>query len=143
MSNTIKVQNILSQCYKDFTENSSIYNEVYKFYKDKALSIDDINLILMDIELKVSNQTKLIDNFAKISITLSIPAYTYFTNIILKNKVFAHINIYGIIAFVIVAILLYFSCLKPAIREVQNSHQEKLIYLITIKALNDLKNEIQ
>ncbi|MCG4722830.1 hypothetical protein, partial [Alistipes putredinis] len=76
MSNTIKVQNILSQCYKDFTENSSIYNEVYKFYKDKALSIDDINLILMDIELKVSNQTKLIDNLAKISITLSIPAYT-------------------------------------------------------------------
>ncbi|MCR1876425.1 hypothetical protein NSA45_11145 [Paraclostridium bifermentans] len=143
MSNTIKVQNILSQCYKDFTENSSIYNEVYKFYKDKALSIDDINLILMDIELKVSNQTKLIDNLAKISITLSIPAYTYFTNIILKNKVFAHINIYGIIAFVIVAILLYFSCLKPAIREVQNSHHEKLIYLITIKALNDLKNEIQ
>lgn len=143
MSNPIKVQNILSQCYKDFTENSSIYNEVYKFYKDKALSIDDINLILMDIELKVSNQTKLIDNLAKISITLSIPAYTYFTNIILKNKVFAHINIYGIIAFVIVAILLYFSCLKPSIREVQNSHQEKLIYLITIKALNDLKNEIQ
>lgn len=137
MSNTIEVQNILNQSYTDFDENSSIYNEIYQFYKNKALSIDDIDLLLLDMEFKASTQINLIDILYKIFIALSVPAVTY-----LAVKVY-NINIIKFIALIIISILAYFFVMKPVSKQIQIDNQERLIYLLTIKALNDLKNEIQ
>lgn len=137
MSNTIKVQDILNESYKDFTENSYIYNEIYKFYKEKELSVEDIELLIMDMELKAAKQTNLIDSLNKIYIALSVPTFTYLTVKI------SNIDISKLIALIAVLILVYFCFMKPASKQIQINHQEKLIYLLTIKALNDIRSEIQ
>ncbi|WGX76525.1 hypothetical protein [Paraclostridium dentum] len=137
MSNTIKVKDILNESYKDFTENSYIYNEIYKFYKEKELSIEDIELLIMDMELKAAKQTNLIDSLNKIYIALSVPTFTYFTVKI------SNIDTIKLIALIVVLILVYFCFMKPASKQIQINHQEKFIYLLTIKALNDIRIEIQ
>ncbi len=150
MDNYIKLESILNDVDEDFAKNLTLYNDIYKFYNNKDLQIEEIDLLIITIEDKLSNKKVFIDTMNKFTYSIILGfSSTIITNIFIKYinaDQIPNLNIGSfIVSFIgifIGLIYLYFILLKPLLKNNQEDNSEKLVYTITLKILNDLRNNL-
>lgn len=135
--NITKLNSLLSSSIKDLDKNTLIYETTYEFYKNKNLLTNEIDLLIIDIENKLTNKKTYIKSSTTffISIALSFITTTI-TNAINKNHDSILGTIFGIsLSFLIFGPIFY----RTFFKNYKIDNQEKLIYIVILKVLNDLK----
>jgi hypothetical protein len=145
-NNTI-LNSILDESYIDLSKNTSLYEDIYKFYNDKNLLTNEIDLLIIDIKNKLTNKKTYIKSMYtfSISIALSFVTSAITTNVTdainKKNTTLMGIpSILGTflgvsISFFILSLIFFI----PFIKSYRIDEREKLIYIVMLKALNYLK----
>lgn len=120
-----------------------LYNQIYSQYEKKNLSIDQIDLRIIRIEEILSIKNRANSNIASVSVNFLFLPYTLiitkFLDIFITNKTLdiSSKNIFSIFSIVVltVAFIVY-------INKSDNDNDTQYIYLLKLKALNELKEKI-
>ncbi|MVO70002.1 hypothetical protein GOD95_00900 [Paeniclostridium sordellii] len=120
-----------------------LYNQIYSQYEKKNLSIDQIDLRIIRIEEILSVKNRANSNIASVSVNFLFLPYTLiitkFLDIFITNKALdiSSKNIFLIFSMVVltVAFIVY-------INKSDNDNDTQYIYLLKLKALNELKEKI-
>ncbi|GAA0864576.1 hypothetical protein [Paraclostridium tenue] len=148
MSNNTKLQYILSESESELHKNIGLYKSIYKFYNDQNLSVHEIDLLIINTEnnlYKKNNNICIFSNFfTAIMLSIITAIVTNSFAIYFNNKNLPNIFVgNSFLIFFLMLSFILFLFIKQASKDYQESHSDKIIYAIELKALNDLKVNTQ
>lgn len=140
-----RLDNILTSSELDFCKNKCSYDNIYNFYKNKNLSVNEIELLIINTENNLFIKNTVINSSHSVFISLLLAIFTPTLSNALASHFFNNKNmpyISGVISFFVFLLILIFVFIKPVSKDNINNYSDRLIYNIELKVLNDLKKEL-